>query len=155
MTGLLNRRGMQGFLKGKRHNQFFAIAVLDIDDFKQINDTYGHDTGDKVICYIAEQIENHIRSADAVARFGGEEFVVYITAKEQEQITKIMQRIFDAVCGDSQAILAAGFTLSGGVEVVGSDSERSFEELFKAADEKLYVAKTRGKNQLVYTLDAT
>ncbi len=54
-----------------------------------------------MICYIGEQIENHIRSSDAVARFGGEEFVVYVTAKEKEQITRIMQRIFDAVCRES------------------------------------------------------
>lgn len=101
MTGLLNRRGMESFLKGKRHSQYLAIAVLDIDDFKQINDAYGHDMGDRVICYIGEQIENHIRSSDAVARFGGEEFVVYVTAKEKEQITRIMQRIFDAVCRES------------------------------------------------------
>lgn len=150
MTGLLNRRGMEGFLKGKRHSQYLAIAVLDIDDFKQINDTYGHDMGDKVICYIGEQIETHIRSSDAVARFGGEEFVVYVTAKEQEQIQKIMQRIFDAVCQDSTHILEQGFTISGGIEIVESKKALSFEEQFKAADEKLYVAKTSGKNQLVY-----
>ncbi|TQP38323.1 sensor domain-containing diguanylate cyclase [Vibrio cholerae] len=150
MTGLLNRRGMESFLKGKRHSQYLAIAVLDIDDFKQINDAYGHDMGDRVICYIGEQIENHIRSSDAVARFGGEEFVVYVTAKEKEQITRIMQRIFDAVCRDSPLILEPGFTISGGIEVVESTTDRSFEDLFKAADEKLYVAKTSGKNQLVY-----
>ncbi|HHI5408738.1 diguanylate cyclase [Vibrio metoecus] len=150
MTGLLNRRGMEGFLKGKRHSQYLAIAVLDIDDFKQINDAYGHDMGDKVICYIGEQIETHIRSSDAVARFGGEEFVVYVTAKEQEQIQKIMQRIFDAVCQDSTHILEQGFTISGGIEIVESKKALSFEEQFKAADEKLYVAKTSGKNQLVY-----
>ncbi|ENM5728742.1 diguanylate cyclase [Vibrio mimicus] len=150
MTGLLNRRGMEGFLQGKRHNQYLAIAVLDIDDFKQINDTYGHDMGDRVICYIGEQIENHIRSSDAVARFGGEEFVVYVTAKEQEQIHRIMQRIFDAVCHDSTQILDQGFTISGGVEIVESKTELTFEELFKAADQKLYVAKSSGKNQLVF-----
>lgn len=150
MTGLLNRRGMEGFLQGKRHNQYLAIAVLDIDDFKQINDTYGHDMGDKVICYIGEQIENHIRSSDAVARFGGEEFVVYVTAKEQEQIHRIMQRIFDAVCHDSTQILDQGFTVSGGVEIIESKTELTFEELFKAADQKLYVAKSSGKNQLVF-----
>ncbi|MCO4789008.1 diguanylate cyclase, partial [Vibrio cholerae] len=150
MTGLLNRRGMESFLKGKRHSQYLAIAVLDIDDFKQINDAYGHDMGDRVICYIGEQIENHIRSSDAVARFGGEEFVVYVTAKEKEQITRIMQRIFDAVCRESPLILKPGFTVSGGIEVVESTTDRSFEDLFKAADEKLYVAKTSGKNQLVY-----
>ncbi len=150
MTGLLNRRGMESFLKGKRHSQYLAIAVLDIDDFKQVNDTYGHDVGDKVICYIGEQIENHIRSSDAVARFGGEEFVVYVTAKEKEQITRIMQRIFDAVCHDSPLIIEPGFTISGGIEVVESTAERSFEDLFKAADEKLYIAKTSGKSQLVY-----
>ncbi|MGL4828255.1 MAG: GGDEF domain-containing protein [Vibrio sp.] len=150
LTGLLNRRGMEGFLRGKRHNQYLAIAVLDIDNFKKINDTYGHDMGDRVICYIGEQIETHIRSSDAVARFGGEEFVVYVTAKDPMQIEKIMQRIFDAVCHDSAQILDQGFTVSGGVEIIENKTELTFEELFKAADEKLYVAKTSGKNQLVY-----
>lgn len=104
---------------------------------------------DRVICYIGEQIENHIRSSDAVARFGGEEFVVYVTAKKRADHENYAAH-FDAVCRESPLILEPGFTISGGIEVVESTTDRSFEDLFKAADEKLYVAKTSGKNQLVY-----
>ncbi len=150
MTGLLNRRGLDTFLTDKEHNDYYAISVLDIDNFKSINDTYGHDVGDDVICYIGRQVQKSIRNSDAVARFGGEEFVVYVTASEVKQIEQIMQRITKAIVSESTTLTPNGFTVSGGVVIVEGDKERDFDVLFKAADEKLYEAKTTGKNKLVY-----
>lgn len=106
--------------------------------------------GDRVICYIGEQIENYICSLDVVVCFGGEEFVVYVIVKEKEQIMRIMQCIFDVVCCEFFLILELGFIIFGGIEVVESIIDCSFEDLFKVVDEKLYVVKISGKNQLVY-----
>ncbi|MCG3747765.1 GGDEF domain-containing protein [Vibrio cincinnatiensis] len=150
MTGLLNRRGMEEFLQGKQHNQYLAIAVLDIDNFKSINDSFGHDVGDQVIRYIGEQIESHLRDTDAVARFGGEEFVLYVTASEEPIIENVMYRVKDAIVQDSTRLIDQGFTVSGGVHIVRREEGDDFNKLFKAADEKLYVAKTSGKDKLVF-----
>ncbi|EKO3489236.1 GGDEF domain-containing protein [Vibrio fluvialis] len=150
MTGLLNRRGMKEFLTSQKHRRYLSIAVLDIDNFKSINDTHGHDVGDDVICYMGERIEHSMRDTDAVARFGGEEFVVYLTGEDAAQLKTVMQRIKDAITKDSKQVVSNGFTISGGVEVIESDPDWSFDELFKLADEKLYEAKTTGKDKLVF-----
>ncbi|MBD0785269.1 GGDEF domain-containing protein [Vibrio sp. Y2-5] len=150
MTGLLNRRGLEAFLHATNHNKYFSISVLDIDNFKSINDTYGHDVGDDAIRYIGEQIEKSIRDSDAVARFGGEEFVVYVTASESNQIEQIMHRVTHAINVDSKTITPSGFTVSGGVVISESAQGCDFDKLFKIADEKLYQAKTTGKNKLVF-----
>ncbi|WP_165311733.1 GGDEF domain-containing protein [Vibrio ziniensis] len=150
MTGVLNRRGMEEFLKGKEHNTYLSISVFDIDNFKSINDTYGHDIGDNVICYLGEQIEKSIRSTDAVARFGGEEFVIYLTGDDRDVLKKIMLRVKDAITEKSSSVVERGFTVSGGVEIIESAEGCDFDKLFKIADEKLYEAKTTGKNKLVF-----
>lgn len=150
MTGLLNRRGLDTFLSKVTHHKYLSISVLDIDNFKSINDTYGHDVGDDVICYLGEQIEKSIRNTDAVARFGGEEFVVYLTGDDSDVLKKIMLRVKEAITSQSSEVVENGFTVSGGVEIIQSDKGCDFDKLFKIADEKLYEAKTTGKNKLVF-----
>lgn len=150
MTGLLNRRGMEEFLQVKQHSRYLSVAVLDIDNFKSINDTYGHDVGDDVICYVGDQIECNIRETDAVARFGGEEFVVYLTSPDPLQIEAVMQRVKEAITRDSTRVVPNGFTISGGIQVIESHQEWDFDKQFKLADEKLYLAKTTGKDKLVF-----
>ena len=150
MTGLLNRRGMEAFLRNTTHSEYLALSVLDIDNFKSINDAYGHDVGDDAICFMAEQIEKSIRDSDAVARFGGEEFVVYLRGRDVEKMRMTMERVREAIGRDSANVVEGGFTVSGGVEIVRSEENSDFESLFKAADEKLYEAKNSGKNRLVF-----
>lgn len=150
MTGLLNRRGLEDFLQGSSNASYAVLSVLDIDNFKAINDTYGHDVGDRVISYMAETISLSIRDSDAAARIGGEEFVVYLSGNNIEALKKSINRVHQAICSQSQQVVEGGFTVSGGVEVIQGDVQSSFDKLFKAADEKLYQAKTSGKNKLVF-----
>ncbi|EEX33850.1 MULTISPECIES: GGDEF domain-containing protein [Vibrio] len=150
MTGLLNRRGMEAFLRNTTHSEYLALSVLDIDNFKSINDAYGHDVGDDAICFMAEQIEKNIRDSDAVARFGGEEFVVYLRGRDVEKMRMTMERVREAISRYSANVVEGGFTVSGGVEIVRTEENSDFERLFKAADEKLYEAKNSGKNRLVF-----
>lgn len=150
MTGLLNRRGLEAYLSNAMHGKYVAIAVLDIDNFKSINDTYGHDVGDVVISYIADQISYGIRSSDVAARFGGEEFVIYLNGSDKASLEKSLLRVQQAITAHSKEVLASGFTVSGGVEIVKGTHADNFDELFKAADEKLYRAKTTGKDKLVF-----
>lgn len=151
MTGLLNRRGLQAFLKSNaQHERYIALGVFDIDNFKQINDNYGHDVGDVVIKYMAEKISLGIRSSDVAARIGGEEFVVYMTGNAKEPLEKSMLRVRNEICQHSESAIENGFTVSGGVEIVEAEGASSFDLLFKAADEKLYQAKNSGKDKLVF-----
>lgn len=151
MTGLLNRRGLEAFWRSVEHDQLFALTVFDIDDFKSINDTFGHDKGDDVIRYMSRQISNSIRSSDVAARFGGEEFVVYLKGDDRETLIRTLQRVKSAVCSKSEDIISNGFTVSGGVCIVETEqSKLNFEEIFKYADEKLYVAKTTGKDRIEF-----
>ncbi|MDH5878781.1 diguanylate cyclase [Vibrio sp. S/42/10] len=151
MTGLLNRRGLEVFWQSVEHDQLFALTVLDIDDFKSINDTYGHDKGDDVIRFMSRQINNSIRSSDVAARFGGEEFVVYMKGEDRETLMRTLERVKNAICATSADVIPNGFTVSGGVCLVETEQNKlNFEEIFKYADEKLYVAKTTGKNRLEF-----
>ncbi|WP_414931328.1 GGDEF domain-containing protein [Vibrio europaeus] len=150
MTGLLNRRGLEDFLQSSSNASYAVLSVLDIDDFKAINDTHGHDVGDRVITYMAETISLSIRDSDAAARIGGEEFIVYLSGNNIEALKSSISRVHQAICSQSQQAVKGGFTVSGGVEVIQRDVQSSFDKLFKAADEKLYQAKTSGKNKLVF-----
>lgn len=151
MTGLLNRRGLEAFWRSVDHDQLFALTVFDIDDFKLINDTYGHDKGDDVIRYMSRQISNSVRSSDVAARFGGEEFVVYMKGDDRETLMRTLERVKKAISVKSVDIVPNGFTVSGGVCIVETEqSKLNFEEIFKYADEKLYVAKTTGKDRLEF-----
>ncbi|CAH7003581.1 Diguanylate cyclase [Vibrio chagasii] len=151
MTGLLNRRGLEAFWRRVEHDQLFALTVFDIDDFKSINDTYGHDKGDDVIRYMSRQITSSIRSSDVAARFGGEEFVVYLKGDDRETLMRTLDRVKTAIFANSTDIIPNGFTVSGGVCIVETEqSKLNFEEIFKFADEKLYVAKTTGKDRIEF-----
>ncbi|KGY11963.1 diguanylate cyclase [Vibrio tubiashii] len=150
MTGLLNRRGLESYLDGVTRDNYLALAVFDIDDFKAINDTYGHDVGDQAIIYVAGKVSRCIRNSDAAARVGGEEFVIFMAGSEIESLKLSLQRVLNAVREDSVKVIESGFTISGGAEIVSGDAHLNFERLFKAADEKLYYAKTHGKNQIVF-----
>lgn len=151
MTGLLNRRGLEAFWRSVDHDQLFALTVFDIDDFKLINDTYGHDKGDDVIRYMSRQISNSVRSSDVAARFGGEEFVVYMKGDDRETLMRTLERVKNAISVKSADIVPNGFTVSGGVCIVETEqSKLNFEEIFKYADEKLYLAKTTGKDRLEF-----
>lgn len=151
MTGLLNRRGLEVFWSSVEHDQLFALIVFDIDDFKSINDTYGHDKGDDVIRYMSRQISSSIRNSDVAARFGGEEFVVYLEGDDRAAMIKTLQRVKNAISANSTDIIPDGFTISGGVCIAEAEHNNlNFDEIFKYADEKLYVAKTTGKDRIVF-----
>ena len=150
MTSLLNRRGMQTVWRNKMTKKQVALAVFDIDNFKKINDTYGHDVGDSAIQLVAKCIRENIRHTDVASRFGGEEFVLAIYDEDSEGIKLILERVKKAIDERSTRVTKEGFTISGGVVFSKENRVESFDELFKAADEKLYQAKSTGKNKICY-----
>jgi len=131
----------------------FVLAMLDIDNFKQINDTHGHPVGDRVLYCVAEWLRKYVRASDFLARYGGEEFVVMMTeftlSQAEDRFGELLKDI--ANCNytysreDGECVIA--FTASCGLAEFSS--QESGEDLLRRADEALYVAKRTGKNQVV------
>ncbi len=153
MTNLYNRRYFNEIIKSllliaKRTSQLFSLIIIDIDDFKNVNDTYGHSVGDRVINDLADIFRNTVRNSDISVRFGGEEFVIILPnthLKEAEIIAKKLKDIVE----NNTIILKDGsrikFTISLGVSQIQQDDE-SVETVLHKADEALYQAKNSGKN---------
>lgn len=151
MTGLYNRRyffeiGRKIFSSSKRRTTNIAVAMLDIDFFKKINDTYGHDIGDEAIKMLARILDERFRDADVVARIGGEEFAVMLVDTDGGNLFEIFEDLRKRV---ADAFLPLGreedlkFTVSIGVSAKARDS---VEEMLSDADRMLYEAKREGRN---------
>lgn len=157
LTGLYNRRyffnaGRMLFSSSKRNQITLVCAMLDVDHFKNVNDTYGHDVGDRVLKKIAEILPEKLRATDIVARIGGEEFcilAVNMTVEgAQMKFEELRRRIEQTQIniGDGQESLQ--ITISIGV---CTEEQEDLEKLMKAADKMLYRAKGAGRNQVMLT----
>jgi diguanylate cyclase (GGDEF)-like protein len=151
LTGLPNRRAFEELVERRsrlgRHGRD-CVALLDLDRFKSVNDTYGHDSGDSVLRGFAEALRRLIRAQDTVARLGGEEFVILFEDTSLEQAYQVCDRM-RRIIGQTPLATPAGplrVTVSGGVAVIGSDGLPS---ALKAADAALYRAKKGGRDQLL------
>ncbi|MGR6861925.1 diguanylate cyclase [uncultured Aliivibrio sp.] len=151
MTGLYNRRGFEMSLKDRVVKKFVGFALYDIDDFKQINDVFGHDVGDEAIIYVAKILNKSVRDSDIVSRFGGEEFVICINADSRASLENVCERVRKSIQDSSGKVVTGGFTVSGGVAVIDSQREFSFEHVIKKADDLLYKAKQDGKNRVYFS----
>jgi diguanylate cyclase (GGDEF)-like protein len=158
-TGLLNaatwERGATSELaRAVRTRTQLAVALLDIDRFKMINDTYGHLTGDEVLKEIAHMLKTVLRDYDLAGRFGGEEFALLLPQTRAVDAFRIAERIRSAISG--LCIIAPGtaggervhVTVSIGVAALDSGSRREYAELMAAADAALYRAKSDGRDQV-------
>lgn len=166
LTGVLNRRGVReefGQFFGearytKDHPEHrknviikdFSIIFFDIDNFKSINDTYGHDEGDRVLKEVAAVLTTHIRDIDAAGRFGGEEFVIALLGADEDDAYRKGEEIRTTIStrvklGDEHAV-----TVSVGVASLKHSNVQTLDELIQRADKAMYVAKhERGKNTTV------
>lgn len=133
------------FFKAQRYNEPLAIIMLDIDDFKMINDTKGHKAGDKVIKILANCIKNSIREIDLAGRYGGEEFVILLVQSDVNAAKKVAQRIQDAFINneDNQMCTTASFGVSS-----FQQGDENVEEIIHRADMALYSSKHAGKNRI-------
>lgn len=150
LTYLYNRRYLVNYInqkmKDKEHE--FSIALLDIDDFKMINDHYGHIFGDETLQKFANILLKHMQGKGIATRFGGEEFMLVFHSFDKEEIEKTLDNIskdFKQFGLDSKGI---AFSFSGGVETYYHEDE--IVKLFNNADHKLYDAKHHGKNKVIF-----
>lgn len=155
LTGISNRRkALQDLTQllrmAQRQQQPFSLAVLDLDHFKQINDQYGHETGDRVLHHLGALLRRVFRQEDAVGRWGGEEFVVgmYGTSKQDgaRRLAEILGTFGQAVFSVRDGVTVQA-TFSGGIAQFLEDGQ-DLQMLYRAADAALYQAKAAGRNQI-------
>lgn len=144
LTKILNRNG---FLKRLSEiNNKYTLAIIDIDKFKSINDTYGHDVGDYVLKDLATLISNKIRTTDIFARWGGEEFVLVLDTPDLLQAQNISDNLRKEV-ENSKFKTVGKITISIGISEFKTKND-TFEDVFKKADQALYQAKMSGRNRV-------
>jgi diguanylate cyclase (GGDEF)-like protein len=154
LTGLPNRRLLtdrltQAIERSKRVNNLLAVCFMDLDGFKQVNDTLGHDAGDEVLRVVAKRLTQTLRGADTVARLGGDEFVLLLgDLSLAQEATVLLERVLrevsqpiDLPARQIQVGISIGFTLY-------PDDAVGPEDLLKHADVALYQAKTNGKGRI-------
>ncbi len=157
LTGLNNRR----YFDSHMHNLFdqaaiaqkpLSLIVMDIDHFKHVNDTYGHQAGDDVLKTFAERLCKNVRGKDLACRFGGEEFVIAMPDTDQELAFVVADRMRREVAAHPFVVAGGGVqisvTVSAGVSSI-SGAEDSVESMLKRADDALYAAKRNGRNQVI------
>jgi diguanylate cyclase (GGDEF)-like protein len=151
LTGLYNRHFLSDILEkkvseSKRHNKVLSVVIVDIDHFKNVNDTFGHLTGDVILKAVAKIMESSVRKEDVAARFGGEEFIIVLdSCTADDALVKAEKLRSEIEALHPEGILV---TASFGVAQLQPDMQR-YEDLLKNADTALYIAKEEGRNRVV------
>jgi diguanylate cyclase (GGDEF)-like protein len=154
LTQAYNRRyfmelAEQEFARARRYGNVFCLAIFDLDDFKRVNDEFGHVAGDLVLREVSRLCREHIRQTDVFARYGGEEFVLLLPEADEAQGWEVTQRLQKEIAahiirfGDQHIRVTASAGLA-----VYSGTQRDFGALLQEADAALYKAKAVGKNHL-------
>jgi len=154
LTGSLNRRGLDDVFerelaRAERRNSPLCIAMLDLDDFKRLNDTHGHTAGDEALVHLVRVIKDTLRTMDVIARFGGEEFLIVLPDTTMEDamqtVTRVQRELTKRIFMHNNERLL--ITFSAGVALrAGTEDQLS---MIKRADEALYKAKRAGKNRVI------
>lgn len=160
LTGLYNRRYFEDIFnrelqKSKRAKSYLNVILFDIDYFKKLNDTYGHDMGDKALKALANCLKKNIkRGTDYIFRIGGEEFAIIVTNEDLENllnITKILQREIEKLAIiNEHSTVSKYLTISGGIISLIPSFEDTIDTIMKKADERLYEAKEQGRNRFIF-----
>lgn len=152
MTRLFNHESILSHLRQQikfreQYGDPLCVLILDVDDFKKINDTYGHLKGDEILLGVTRAIKTSVRASDIVGRYGGEEFFLIFPKTDYKEAVIISERIRQSVetipMPDAKKV-----TVSGGLTLV---NQNSVDEIIRQADQRLYIAKHQGKNRIVST----
>ena len=160
LTGLFNRRGLLHAIVplsnlAQRNGLNVGVLMLDLDRFKGVNDSHGHLVGDAVIRRVGQLVAGMVRNADIVGRFGGEEFLVYLSDVHSEHLLNVAEKIRSAVESKGREVmghyLAEPVTVSVGAAqgTLRGKAQEALDELVKKADQALYKAKEAGRNRVV------
>ena len=147
LTGALTRRAMLNSLKKSlKGNNTSCIALLDVDNFKKINDRYGHTVGDEVLTTLTRIIQNRIRKSDKLCRYGGEEFLIYFSDSDEQSAKRILDELNIALSHQKHwAHTNEKFSVSFSSGLLNVNGETNLDTIIKACDELLYKAKRSGR----------
>lgn len=152
LTGAYNRRKFLDIMKNKSVDQQSYVAIIDIDYFKKINDTYGHITGDKILVEITEIISKRDKDQVIVGRYGGEEFILFIYSHSSQEVAEILDSIREEICNHQFYSFSSEklptITVSIGISRL-NDPEFLLEDINRA-DFNLYKAKEKGRNRILF-----
>ncbi len=154
LTGLLNRRVMESIMereygRAKRYRSPLSLIFLDLDDFKSVNDLHGHDLGDDLLKYVANNLSGFFRKIDVVARFAGDEFLVLLPETEKANAQRLMERLCDHFARHPFRFSGQGLSVSVsyGIASAGDADVTDSKALLKKADAELYAAKKAKKTE--------
>lgn len=155
LTGTYNRRHLFSIINREkavvdRGGDTFSLCIFDLDDFKRVNDTCGHQTGDLVLKTLIGEIRKNIRAQDYIARYGGEEFVVILAYADPENAMRCAQRLRDAASSVTFPGLPEDFRITISLGITQYFSPESIDNLISRADTALYRAKLSGKNTICW-----
>jgi len=153
LTGLPNRRYIDTFLASKLSEYIsfhipFGVLFVDVDEFKNFNDTYGHETGDEVLAMVSKTCSSITRSTDLFGRFGGDEFIAILTGTNESNIILISESMRNLVGKYSSADLGLQVSISVGATLVNDND--SIASILKRADDLLFESKKNGRNRITY-----
>ncbi len=154
LTGLLNRRALQEELaeeieRARRYSRPLSVLLWDIDHFKSVNDSYGHDVGDEVLRQVALSCSAGLRSADRIGRWGGEEFLVVLPETPPEDALALAERLRQRIAECVTCTRGCQVQVSVSVGVTSFSSDDRWEEVYTRVDAALYQAKRTGRNRCV------
>jgi len=162
LTGLTNRKGFEEQLKEailltSQNDSPLSLAFLDIDHFKLLNDTLGHDSGDTLISSVGTSILNLVGNHGSVCRYGGEEYTIIFPNTEREQAFLIVEQIRNKIDGmqsfsSEKNLVKTHLTISGGISACPIDASEA-NELLRKADQALYKAKLTGRNKIMLAFE--
>lgn len=154
LTGLYNRRHFMDKLAqqkalSERNDSDFVVCFCDLDHFKQVNDTFGHHTGDVVLQKFSDILRSSIREVDYAARFGGEEFVCLLVDTELKNAKKVTERIRSSLANYNFSDIAPSLNSTVSIGISNFKQFKTIQETLMSADNRMYQAKTLGRNRVV------
>jgi len=150
LTNIRNRRSFFDtvdivFHSAKRNTNPFGLLMIDIDNFKKINDNFGHQTGDEVLKRVSKVLTDTIRGSDIIARFGGEEFILVLQESTESSLLSVANKLIELINTDT--FFVQKISISIGCTLFCND-DKNIDDIIKRADNALYQAKNNGKNQV-------
>ena len=153
LTKVFNRRGffqtaIPLAYMAQREKKNIAVMMIDVDKFKLINDNYGHQTGDEVLSFIASTVIKYIRRSDIVCRYGGEEFVVFLSDADTKYLYHVAEKVRRGIEEDNRRPFPVTVSIGVAYKKLKDNIENEFQKLIKEADDNMYTAKEAGRNRV-------
>jgi diguanylate cyclase len=149
------RRSEQDFLHFQRYGHNLVLAICDLDFFKNVNDTYGHQAGDRVLKIVARKLKDGIRETDFVARIGGEEFVILMPETSMEDAFRVCEKIRLSIADSNLHFKGSPVNLTISIGLAQFEQNSLIDDVFANADRLLYQAKNNGRNQICFDNNET